>query len=139
MKADISVTLTPTLVKDWERQARELEAEAAKMLAQAKTLSAKVEAANLFLGPINDSPSDDDLFEKTDANDSRGNMTSAIEAIVNSSDKPLTKATMKTRLSALDFPEHRLGNYFYTCIQRLKGKQRISVLPDGRLWKASQS
>jgi hypothetical protein len=33
-------------------------------------------------------------------------------------------------------PENRLGSYFYVAVDRLKRKDEITVLDDGRIWRA---
>jgi hypothetical protein len=64
------------------------------------------------------------------------NMMGTVARIANESPKPLTKSEMKTKLIEVGTPEARLGSYFYVAIDRLKKKERISVLEDGRIWKA---
>jgi hypothetical protein len=67
-----------------------------------------------------------------------GNMTLAIERLANESQQPMTKKEMKRRLVDEGFAASRLTSYFYTPIKRLKDQNRISILPDGRIWRAPQ-
>jgi hypothetical protein len=64
------------------------------------------------------------------------NLTLAIENLANASDAPLPKAELKTILAEQGFSAERLANYFYTAIHRLKAKDRITVQPDGSVWRA---
>jgi hypothetical protein len=130
MKADTTITLTPALVRDWEQQAAGLEKEAAEKLADAKKLRERAAAGKVVLG---------DAFgpnESAGGDDARSKLQREMEKIANAADKPLTKAAMKSRLQMLGVPEDQLGNYFYTVVLRLKKKDRISVLDDGRIWRA---
>jgi hypothetical protein len=147
MKADLSVTITPDTLREWQKEAAQLLADADAKKAQANTLLARVEAGRLLLGIDSISatgakttnPDEAAALADVDAaevSDAGPNMAASIEMIVNTSDKPLTKGTLKSRLMMLGFPEERMGNYFYTVIARLKGKKRIAVQPDGRVWKA---
>jgi hypothetical protein len=130
MKADTTVTISPTSVKEWEDKALELEREASKKLEEAKLLRSRADAAKLLLGPIVAPPEEGDFREDP------GSMIEAMATIANRSDRPLARATMKNRLLTLGFPDARMGNYFYTCVARLKSKNRITVTPDGKIWKA---
>jgi len=62
-------------------------------------------------------------------------LTKAIEQHAVASPEPITKADLKERLRLEGFAESRLQNFFYTVIARLKAKNRIQVLEDGRVWK----
>jgi hypothetical protein len=62
-------------------------------------------------------------------------LTAAIERIATASSAPLTKKQIKEKLRTEQFPEDRLGPYFYTCLMRLKKNERIRVMDDGRVWK----
>jgi hypothetical protein len=64
------------------------------------------------------------------------NMTAAIARIANDSAKPITKSELKAKLIESGIKENRLGSYFYVAIDRLKEKERICVLDDGRVWRA---
>jgi hypothetical protein len=131
MKADTTVTISSALIEEWETKAAELEQAASKMLAEAKAFRARVEAGTLLLGPVGGHSK----VEEGAAVDTES-MIEAMATVANMADRPLTKSAMRSRLMTLGFPEDRMGNYFYTCVARLKGKKRISVLPDGRISKA---
>jgi hypothetical protein len=74
-----------------------------------------------------------DQAEEMDASNLMGTLTH----IANETTKPLTKKELKTALVAAGVDETRVsGPYFYVAIDRLKKKERISVLEDGRVWKA---
>lgn len=64
------------------------------------------------------------------------NMMAAIARIANDSTKPMTKPELKAKLIEFGIKENRLGSYFYVAIDRLKEKERICVLDDGRVWRA---
>jgi hypothetical protein len=65
------------------------------------------------------------------------NVMGALRRIANESPKPLQKKELKAALIAAGVDEERInGPYFYVAIARLKDKERISVLDDGRVWKA---
>jgi hypothetical protein len=63
-------------------------------------------------------------------------MTEAIEKIANEVGVPIPRKELKRLLKRQGFPNDRLGNYFYTAVHRLKGKKRITVQPDGSVWRA---
>jgi hypothetical protein len=129
MKADTTVTITPAVISDWENDAARREKQAAELIAEAKNLRARAEAGKLLLG----------LAGGAEADAAEGepgvSMMEAMETIANSADKPMTKATIKSRLQILGFSEEQMGSYFYTCVARLKAKKRITVTDDGRMWK----
>lgn len=64
------------------------------------------------------------------------NMMGAIAQIANASTKPLTKKELKAKLVERGIAPNRLGSYFYVAVDRLKAKDRICVLDDGRVWGA---
>ena len=66
----------------------------------------------------------------------KASMMEAMDKIANNSPAPLTKTQMRARLIAQGFASDRMGNYFYTCVARLKAKHRITVEADGSIWKA---
>jgi hypothetical protein len=77
------------------------------------------------------SPSDDE-----EEPDKSSNLMALIEYLANHSGNPMTKKDVKANLEAAGIAPSRLQNYFYVAIERLKKRGRISVLQDGRLWKA---
>ncbi len=131
MKADTSVTVTPATIEEWEKEAVNRERQAAKLVEEAKSLRARAEAGKLLLGLSGDAGDQD---EESDGQ----SMMEAMATVANASDKPLTKAAMKSRLLTMGFPEDRMSSYFYTCVSRLKAKKRITVTEDGRMWKGEQ-
>jgi hypothetical protein len=72
----------------------------------------------------------------TDAPPDSDNLTDAIESIANGSPVAITKKELKKTLQKRGFPAERLENYFYTAVNRLKKKRRITVMSDGSVWKA---
>ena len=64
------------------------------------------------------------------------NVMALIENLANHSNYPMLKSEVKANLSAAGVHELRLKSYFYVAIDRLKKKGRVSVLKDGRLWRA---
>jgi hypothetical protein len=78
-------------------------------------------------------PTDGEPDELDDAS----NLQGMVEQIANDSPQPVSKAMMKIRLKQAGIAQKRVhGSYFYVAIDRLKKRGRISVLPDGTLWKA---
>jgi hypothetical protein len=135
MKADTTITITPTVIQDWERRADDCERQASKLQEEAKSYRARAQAGRLLLGLAGDiGASDRDVGSDRDGTQ---NMTAAIRNMANESPEPLTKKEIKSRLLAADYPASRLGAYFYTPIHRLKAAKQITVLPDGRIWRAS--
>lgn len=66
----------------------------------------------------------------------RLSLIDAINRIANESTTPVSKAELRQRLSGMGLPPSRFTNYFYTAINRLKRKRRITVLDDGTVWKS---
>jgi hypothetical protein len=64
------------------------------------------------------------------------NMMGLIAQIANASTKPLTKKELKAKLVERGIATNRLGSYFYVAVDRLKDRERICVLDDGRVWRA---
>jgi len=143
MKADTTITVTPALIEDWEKQARDCDNQAAKLQQDAKNYRARADAGRLLLGLAGDATAFHgkvtllpvaDLKAKPD--DGAQNMTADIRKMANESPEPLAKKEVKRRLLAAGYPKSRLGAYFYTPIHRLKEAKQITVLPDGRIWRA---
>jgi hypothetical protein len=130
MKADNTVTITPATIEEWEQESVKREKAAAKLLEEAKSYRARAEAGKLLLGLSAGSGGD-----AGDADDDGPGMMESMATIANAAEKPMTKATMKSRLLTLGFPEDRMTSYFYTCVARLKAKKRITVTDDGKMWK----
>jgi hypothetical protein len=134
MKADATITITLAVIEDWEKRANDCEKQAAKLQGEAKSYRARAEAGRLLLGVGSDGGAGD----KRERGGQRRvqNMTDAIRKMVNESPEPLTKKEVKRRLLAAGYPKTRLGAYFYTPIHRLKQSKEITVLPDGKIWRA---
>jgi hypothetical protein len=64
------------------------------------------------------------------------NVMALIENLANHSNRPMAKSELKTHLLEAGIHESRLKSYFYVAIDRLKRKGRVTVLHDGRLWRA---
>lgn len=62
------------------------------------------------------------------------NMTDAMERVANSIPAPITKQELRNRLMDLGFEDK--GPYLYTVIMRLKDRGKISVMSDGKIWRA---
>lgn len=130
MKADTTITVTPSVIDDWERRAADCERQASRLQEEAKSYRARAEAGRLLLGLGSDAG-------VTDRDEGGAkNMTADIRKMANESPEPLTKKELKRRLLALGYSPSRMGAYFYTPIHRLKEAKQITVLPDGRVWRA---
>jgi len=155
------ILLTVEQIEQWEREAADLAHRIAEDQASLEDLRQKLKYAQFFKpkkSPFNDfftaepnaSPAQQapasapwakpaDPWPKpaqpTLVNDS-ADLTAAIERIANASARPVAKKALKATLAAEGFAPDRLANYFYTAIHRLKGKERITVLDDGSVWKA---
>jgi hypothetical protein len=142
MKADTTITINPAQVRAWEGEAHQLESRAAAMMEEAKALRRKAEAAAFLLG-IDNNPNPQASKPKPTPQAEAApqpateapTMMDAIAELANASEKPIPKSELRDSLRILGYAEARLGNYFYTCIARLKGK-RITVMPNGDVWKA---
>jgi len=132
MKADHTVTVSHALIEQWENDADAKDREAAALAAQAKALRARAEAGKLILGVSGEQK----LRDADDPNTAVQNMTADIKRMANESLEPLTKKEVKKRLLELGHRPSRLTAYFYTPIHRLKETKQITVLEDGRIWKA---
>jgi hypothetical protein len=131
MKADNAITVSSAVIEQWERDAVGKEREAAKLIEDAKALRARAEAGKLILGlSAQDSPNSE--AEPATAQ----NMTADIRRMANDAPEPLTRKELKKRLLALGYAPSRLTSYFYTPIHRLKEAKQITVLENGRIWKA---
>ena len=82
--------------------------------------------------------SDKSPLAETEAMPNRAetNMMALIENLANHSNYPMSKSELKANLLEAGVHESRLKSYFYVAIDRLKKKGRVTVLQDGRLWRA---
>jgi hypothetical protein len=137
--ANTDIVISAAQIAQWKSEKERLEREIADRQQKVGLLSKKLDAAATLAGAgglhvettvirADDTPSP--------PAEGGGNMTDAIERIANSSPAPITKKELKRQLAALGFPADRLAGYFYTPVMRLKEKKRITVLQDGKIWKA---
>jgi hypothetical protein len=133
------------LTSDQQAAIRRMEAEKArleKVIADAQRelapITERLRAVAVLAGPpMEAAPSKSNgLFESPDTAGEAQNMTEAIEKIANETGTPIPRKELKRLLKKQGFPNDRLGNYFYTAVHRLKGKKRITVQPDGSVWRA---
>ncbi len=61
-------------------------------------------------------------------------MTKALELVANTSPAPITKQELRGLLAEMGFDEQ--GPYLYSVIMRLKNRGKISVMSDGKVWRA---
>jgi hypothetical protein len=124
-------------IKQWERDKDALEREIAERQAKLLDLAEKLKAvAVLRAQPSREETRAAATNGHAEPPESEGSsLTAAIEQIATTSPAPLTKKQLKQRLLEQHFPEDRMGPYFYTCLMRLKKKERIRVMDDGRVWK----
>lgn len=133
--------ITPAMVSDAEQEKDRLEqviTDAQRkhgLILQFLRLAAayKVEAAPQQQSQPEQAEEADDTAAEVDPTNVMGTM----RRIANDSPKPLEKRELKAALIAAGVDEARIaGPYFYVAITRLKEKEHISVLDDGRVWKA---
>lgn len=134
MKADSTITVTPSVIEEWEQRANDCEKQASKLQEEAKSYRARADAGRLLLGVVGEVEASS---KGAGGRSPDANMTAAIRRMANESPEPLTKKELKRRLLVDGYPESRLGSYFYTPIHRLKEMRQITVLEDGRIWKAA--
>jgi hypothetical protein len=125
-------------IKQWERDKDALEREIVERQAKLSDIAEKLKAVAVLRAQ----PSRQETRAVAATNghaeppESEGSsLTAAIEQIATTSSAPLTKKQLKEKLLEQHFSEDRMGPYFYTCLMRLKKKERIRVLDDGRVWK----
>lgn len=133
MKADTAVTITPALIEEWERDANSREHDATRMLEEAAAFRERAKAGRFLLGLATKVTL---TAENLAVGGDGRNMTADIKKMANESPEPLSKKEVKKRLLAAGYPASKLTAYFYTPIHRLKETGQISVLEDGRIWKA---
>jgi hypothetical protein len=61
-------------------------------------------------------------------------MTKALEMVANASPAPVTKTELRGLLAEMGFEGQ--GPYLYSVIMRLKNRGKITVLSDGKVWRA---
>lgn len=144
MKADTPrFTLSPELIEQAKREKARLEQEVTDAQQKLAAIKELLRAATLFTDEL-DADTAAEVAEKleeiqeTEAPDP-SNIMASIAYIANESPKAMTKAEMKEKLIEAGVPRNRLGSYFYVAIDRLKKKDRITVLDDGRIWRAPKN
>jgi hypothetical protein len=123
--------ITQEKVEQWKSERARLERDQADIAQKLVALNDKIKAAALFL--IDEDAS---LFPSSAAESRKPDLTAAVERIANEALSPVTKKYIRDQLVKQGIPKSRLGNYFYTVCNRLAEFKRITVLEDGRLWKA---
>ena len=119
-----SITISENDIRQWEAEATVLENKAADLRKKANAgrelmgLTSRSAASN----PLNTFGSD--------------NLMGAIAKLASEATEPLTKTELKAKLADLGFPKSRLdSNYFYVAIMKQKQSKKISVLPNGNIWR----
>ena len=130
------ILLTERQVAVWREEKRKLETAISSTHQKLAEINKKLEAVAVLSGeePASLNPAESTRSEATDSGESLPN---ALERIARQAPAPLTKAQLRKQLAEEGFSGERLGNYFYTCIKRLKDRQRIHVLPDGRITRSA--
>jgi hypothetical protein len=138
MKTDTTAgfTVTPALIDQAKTEKDKLEQDIANAQRKLGLVNQFLRLAAAYVDESE--PEEPENTEESEQhNDLKpSNIMGWIARIANESPRPVPKAEMKIRLTSIGVPENRLGNYFYVAIDRLKKNGRISVLPDGRVWKA---
>ena len=137
MDGNEEILLTAQQVREWREKKAQLEVQIADAEVDLAVLNQRLEAVSIITAEKR--PDDDPVLSKDGDDTSSDNMIAAIERIAKLSREPLTKAQTKDFLRQEGFKSESLGNYFYTCIKRLKDRQRIHVLPDGKITKPAMS
>lgn len=133
-----SVFRSPTgkTLDEWLAEKAVLERDIAVMQKRLVFLHRRLRAAGLLIGEK--APDETTLFNQARplSPEGRLRLIDAIERIANQSTRPISRAELRHRLSALGLPPSSFNNYFYTAINRLNRKRRITLLDDGSVWKA---
>jgi len=141
MKADMpSFTVTPELLDQAKREKDRLEQDIDEAQRKLALVNQFLRLAAAYSDESKadteaEAPEEKEESEETESVDP-SNMMGLIRHIANESTKPITKSEMKAKLFAAGMPKGRLGSYFYVAVDRLKKKDRITVLDDGRIWRA---
>ncbi len=141
MKADMpSFTVTPELLDQAKREKDRLEQDIDDAQRKLALINNFLRLAAAYSDESKADTEAEVSEEKEETEESESvdpsNMMDLIRRIANGSAKPITKTEMKTKLAAAGIQESRLGSYFYVAVDRLKKKDRITVLEDGRIWRA---
>ena len=131
MDGNDGILLTAQQVREWREKKAKLEREIADAETELVSVNRRLEAVSVIVGK--QWPDDESASSEVGEDTYAVSLIAAIERVANLSPEPLTKAQTKALLRQEGFQEERLGNYFYTCIKRLKDRRRIHVEPDGRI------
>lgn len=129
------VLLTTTQVNEWRREKTKLEKKIATAQQQLMDINKRLDAVAI-LSPRNEAQLNEPVAAQQTRAEPETKMIDAVANIVSAASAPMTKAAIKEALDAVGFDPSRQGNYFYTVIKRLKDRNRIIVLADGRVCTA---
>ncbi len=125
-----NVLLTRDDIEAWRREYETLESEIAAKQAKLSLLERKLEAAALFMGT-------DQLQSSRQSKDVGPEpkelkpMPGAVLDIVKTIGGTVLRAQIKSALLEAGYPEQRLGNYFYTVLNRLEERGDLVKRGDG--------
>ena len=124
--------VTEGQVDGWLKRKDELEKALSSTHQELADINRKLEAVAVLRS---ESPASSQTVEtaQIESSEPSESMMAAVERIAQQSPHPMTKKQVKRQLKKAGFPEISLGNYFYTVIMRLKGRERITVHGDGRV------
>lgn len=134
------INITPAEIAQWEKDKTKFLREIAESQDKLAAVTKNLEAAAILMArnkpqaPKTEKPAPA-ARNGHDPHDG-ANLTDSIADIANRSAAPVAKKDIKKQLAAMGFPDDKLGPYFYTAIMRLKGKKRITVQGDGKIWRA---
>jgi hypothetical protein len=130
-----SVTFTAEDIELWR-------AERDRLLDLLRDTQSRLQAVNQLLSAaavLSPSSLEEKPEEASDELDPT-NVMGTMVRVANAAEKPMTKADLKEALREAGVePERIEGSYFYVALNRLKKKERITVLPDGRVGPAKQA
>ena len=132
--------LTNEKLAEWQKEMEQLERDIAAKQKRHAFLAGRLHAVAVLTGkePEDREPlAAETLFDQAKpARADHKNMMGAVDKMANEAHRPISKADVRKILAEMSFPEGSLGNYFYTVIARLKAKRRITVMPNGDIWRA---
>ena len=115
----------------------ELERQIAEAQKKLASVNEKLRAAAVLTAADIEPTSITHIEEMSTGQDSpeSASMTEVVERLANDSPAPITRSALKAKLVEQGFG---IDPYFYTVIARLKAKKRITVNPDGSVWRAPE-
>lgn len=122
-----SITVSEADIRQWEAEASVFEKKAAELRTKANAGRALMGltaqgATNTPSAPMNTFGTE--------------NLMGAIARLALEAPEPMSKAELRARLEKMGFPKSRLNsNYFYVAIMKQRDKNKISVLPNGSIWR----